>query len=608
MRSIAFILLISYSITQLYAQSTITDVDGNELANCECNCCSGETRVQQDSVLCNVDLVILISAAACVKDYVNQIKGRASQMIDEFLPNADRLSPYAGHASRVGIISYSTDTVNIHELDQSVDDIHENLANWDYTQQLNGDMLGKGLEAAYNMFSSSSRGSKRAMIVITNGGVNDKQRDQDVSKYTTKLRQMGVDIMAHTITEHCDVKKDCLMCCPDKHFLTSVLATSDRVCDNSFKSFDEDLGQDVRRYESNNYYRQCLENIVSQCKGQRQLDGDSCHRSCDCTCRQVRRGIPGLPGAKGTPGLNGRQGNPGQDGQDGLSGMPGVPGNAGADGRPGEPCINGQAAPNGRQGPAGRPGSAGPRGVDGTQGERGITGPVGHPGAKGTVGRPGAPGPEGNQGPRGAQGPQGDKGEPGSQGCPGAQGKAGEDGKNGATGPRGADGEQGPQGVKGPAGKPGMPGLCGDAGDAGAPGLNGEPGVAGHDGRQGAAGERGDKGVKGKPGKAGRMDYSNYVAIIREEILVFLNNYGWRFTGHGKARPVTTTTTTTFAPETTPVPMKEERREGCQNKNTADDSTDHLATDLDALEEILNIDEPQEDVVEIIEGGEILYK
>ena len=530
MRAIALILLITYSISQLLAQSTIVDLNGNELADCSCSCCAGESSIQNEKVPCSVDLILLISAAACVKDYINQIKGRASNLLEEFTNPA---ANYAGFQSRVGVISYSTDINNIHSLDQPKDEVYDNLANWNYTKQLNGDMLGKGLEAAFNMFESNVSQNKKALIVITNGGVNDKSRDQDVSKFTTKLRQMGVDIMAHTITEHCDVKKDCLMCCPDKHFLTSVLATSDRVCDNSFKIFDEELGYDVRLYDKNDYYIQCLKNVRSFCDGQARImaEGNTCHRKCDCTCKQVRRGIPGLPGNKGLTGDQGPSGAAGQDGRDGLSGMPGQPGANGIPGMAGSPCLDGLDAPDGRQGPAGATGPSGAAGVDGSQGEQGIKGPAGVQGLRGNVGKPGAPGPQGPRGPAGPAGPAGPQGETGPQGCPGAQGLPGIDGAAGIAGPVGPIGRTGAPGVKGPAGAPGNPGLCGEAGPVGKAGQDGIAGYNGIPGRQGEVGEPGEKGPRGAPGKPGRMDYSRYVRIMQEEIKQYLNNYGWRFTG-----------------------------------------------------------------------------
>lgn len=588
MRNFNLLILALTAIASIRASLHSVDQNGNDLADCTCKCGCGP-EIQADTVRCDVDLVILISAAACVKDYVMEMKTRVMSILDDYFEDhqGNLGQQYAGFNSRVAIISYSTNTNIIFDMSSGADAAKRAIASWDYTQQLNGDMMGKGLEEAYNMFNNNDSGNKRALIVLTNGGIKDGERDGGkTSTYSLKLRSLGVDIMVNTITDYCETQKDCLMCCPDKAFLQSVLATTDRICDNSEKVFVPGQGY-VRAFDANGkqgkYYRGCLEHLKHECSVERSMDGmDQCGKQCSCECNSVRPGIPGIPGPDGRPGSNGAPGNPGANGKNGRSGIPGMPGSNGNAGPDGQGCVDGKDAHDGRQGtvgPCGEPGSPGARGINGDDGNQGPAG------APGNIGDKGAEGPAGDNGPRGPAGPAGScgsKGEPGANGQPGQPGNPGPDGDAGAPGQPGSDGQAGAQGLPGAAGQPGRPGECGRPGQPGTQGSRGIPGVNGIDGRQGPVGATGDLGSRGLPGRAGRIDYSQYRAIVQDEVNTYLRNYGWTFTCDGMVR---TTTTKAWIPETTtPTPQKEEEPQpaGCEDNNTGGngDSLDIDPTDF----------------------------
>jgi len=534
---------------------------------------------------CDVDLVILISAAACVKEYVKDMKMRVMSILDDYFNQNDNdwNLDYAGEGSRVAIISYSSKTNVIFNMNKGLDDAKAAIANWDYKKQLNGDKLGAGLEEAYKMFDANRSSNKKALIVMTNGGIKDSDRDGGKTHSNSlKLRSLGVDIMVNTITDYCEVQKDCLMCCPDKAFLQSVLATSDRICDNSEKVFIPGQGY-VRAYDApgleGKFYRGCLEHLKHQCAVKPSFEGmDQCGKSCNCVCDSVRPGIPGLPGPAGRDGLSGQPGAPGAPGPDGKSGIPGLPGSPGNAGPDGQKCVNGQDGNPGRQGPGGECGIKGQTGAPGITGDSGNAGPAGAPGPIGDKGSAGQPGNDGPQGPAGPAGPCGEKGLPGDKGPQGQQGNPGPDGEPGAPGLPGSDGQTGPQGLPGPAGQPGRPGECGRPGAPGAQGVRGINGVAGVDGRQGPTGAPGPIGSRGLPGRAGRIDYSTYRSIVQDEVNIFLQNYGWTFTCDGKRKVVPAPVTPPpmkeepWVPETTQAPPAPQEPAGCETHD--DDNTD----------------------------------
>jgi len=588
MRNFTLLALALTALATIRASLHSIDQYGNDLADCTCECGCG-VDPQAEPVRCDVDLVILISAAACVKDYVKEMKTRVMSILDDYFDHQDNWSDsYAGYGSRVSIISYSTKTNIIFNMNQGLDQAKAAIAAWDYTQQLNGDKLGVGLEEVYNMFNANPSAHKKALIVLTNGGIKDSERDGGKThSYSLKLRSLGVDIMVNTITDYCEVQKDCLMCCPDKAFLQSVLATSDRICDNSEKVFIPQQGY-VRAYDApgkeGKFYRGCLEHLKHQCAEAPTLEPgmDQCGKQCSCVCDSVRPGIPGIPGPPGQDGVSGLPGAPGAPGPDGKSGIPGNPGSPGNPGPDGKSCIDGQDGNPGRQGVVGECGLPGSAGSIGLPGANGNAGPAGAPGPIGEKGGPGAPGNEGPQGPAGPAGPCGEKGAPGAPGSIGQPGNPGSDGDAGPPGLPGNDGQPGQPGLPGPAGQPGRPGECGRPGAPGSPGSRGIPGVNGVDGRQGPTGAHGSIGSRGVPGRAGRIDYSVYRSIVQEEVNAFLAGYGWTFTCDGKRKPVVKEKKPEpWVPETTQAPPQPIEPAGCE---THDDNN----ADLDDLSLIFN--------------------
>ena len=589
MRNFTFLLLAVTALASIRASLHSVDQYGNDLADCTCKCGCGPDIVNE-SVRCDVDLVILISAAACVKDYVKEMKTRVMSILDDYfdMHNGNWAQQYAGWNSRVAIISYSSETNVIFNMNRGLEEAKDAIASWDYTEQLNGDMMGAGLEEAYNMFNNNQSNNKKALIVLTNGGIKDSDRDGGKTHaYSLKLRSLGVDIMVNTITDYCEVQKDCLMCCPDKAFLQSVLATTDRICDNSEKVFVPEQGY-VRAYDApgkeGKFYRGCLEHLKHTCEMKPMGEAmDQCGKQCQCTCESVRPGIPGIPGPAGRDGISGKPGNPGAPGADGKSGLPGNPGVPGNPGPDGEACVNGQDGNPGRQGPVGECGAPGPAGPSGVVGDSGNAGPAGAPGPIGEKGPVGQPGNDGPAGPAGPAGPCGEKGVPGEKGPMGQPGNPGPDGDAGAPGMPGNDGQVGPMGFPGPAGQPGRPGECGRPGAPGAQGPRGIPGVNGVDGRQGPVGQPGKQGSRGIQGRAGRIDYSDYKSMVQEEVNDFLAEYGWTFTCDGKrkvvappAPPAPVMADIPWVPETTQAPPAPEPA-GCETHGDNDADLDNLS-------------------------------
>merc|ERR1719436_1301554 len=416
-------------------------------------------------------MVILFNAAACVKDYRDQIKMIAGDIASNALQRA------INYNLRLSVIGYSAKTQVIYPKRQmqvfdekSLHELKVNLQDFKDSSLGNGDYLSNGFEAAIRAFENNKSEARKVVMVITNSGdsAGDGPR---INEQANILRKMSVEMFVHTITDFCVTSKDCLMCCPDYQFLTSYIATSDKICSN--KPYDLREPNYRPKMDNSNsaaYYfgDDCLDKMTYACEGQ--VD-EPCNKGCTCVCDMQRpgkmgkRGLPGPPGDIGIPGKVGAPGAPGK------TGYPGMPGSAGAPGTPGQP------------------------GNDGRPGDMGPSGPAG---PSGSAGAPGSQGPPGPAGARGQPGPAGSVGEPGRQGKPGCEGD------DGPAGPMGAQGAQGVQGAAGANGEAGRPG------ERGAPGAPGIAGPAGIDGRQ------------GKPGK---FDYSRWEFVISREIEQYLDSY-----------------------------------------------------------------------------------
>jgi len=482
---------------------------------------------------CDVDLMVLINAAACVKTYRQQMKVIANELVGDIFERS-------ASSVRVSAVTYSNEVKTIVSWSANVKSVSEFKAifnsGWTSKMQGNGDYLSKGLAEANMMFNTQGRpGAKRVLAVITNSGdYSNANEAMNIKKATRDLRASSVDMFVHTITGYCVTPKDCLMCCPDYQFLSSYLTTSDKICANR-PDANGDRPTDLMKRNNPNYNRgspffgqSCNAQMAYTCEGNKVAD-EECNKVCSCSCRQERAGVPGIEGKPGKPGQPGPDGAPGQPGLPGKTGYPGVPGAPGNPGTPGKSCIDGKPAPPGRQGPHGPangPGQPGQPGPDGAPGPNGVPGNFGPVGGRGL---PGAAGPQGVAGPQGEPGLKGKQGRPGPPGCAGKTGAAGKDGmpgKDGAPGMAGAQGKAGYKGVSGMPGKNGKIGQAGEAGDMGKAGIQGPPGI---DGRQGPPGQKGRTGAPGLKGVSVKFDYSKYMSMIDAEIDAYLASFGWKF-------------------------------------------------------------------------------
>ena len=103
------LLSINFYLTQ--SRNLRDSSTGHDLADCSCKCCSGE--VQRQDIACDVDVILLISAAACVKDYIENMKVTAKRMIDDIYAmqgsvNEENGLNLIGSRARIGIITYSS--------------------------------------------------------------------------------------------------------------------------------------------------------------------------------------------------------------------------------------------------------------------------------------------------------------------------------------------------------------------------------------------------------------------------------------------------------------------------------------------------------------------
>jgi len=528
--------------TLVAARSPVLNYGSEDLADCSCTCPCNKVTVQKKA--CDVDVIVLVNAAACVKTYRQKMKNIASQMV------ADMMQRHPESNLRVSAITYSTTIETIVSWEKQVKSQsqfdHIFKRDWKDTMQGNGDFLSRGLNAASDSFSGLNKNSKKVLVVITNSAdYTNREEAEAIKQAANKLRADSVEIFVHTITKYCLTPKDCLMCCPDTKFLSSYLTTTDKICSNRpdkrlYGTVTKPNGEvsparPTEWMKENTDYRggpffgwSCNNQMSYTCEGEKVAD-EECHKTCKCSCTQERPGTPGDPGIQGKPGIPGPPGEDGLPGEPGKTGYPGMPGAPGSDGVPGKPCVDGKPAPPGRQGNHGKAAKPGPKsrvGEPGYPGPNGSPGNYGPPGGRGENGQPGPAGVRGKQGKPGRPGPPGPPGKPG---CPGPDGDFGADGEVGEEGQPGLPGQPGPQGYAGKAGIPGKNGKIGRPGDAGDMGKIGIQGIAGIDGRQGVPGQKGRTGPKGMKGISVKFDYSRYMSLVDAEIDSYLAQFGWKF-------------------------------------------------------------------------------
>lgn len=123
MRILLTSLFLILNLFQFYsAKSTrpLSDQAGNNFSDCTCKCCSNQ--VKQESVACGVDVILLINAAACVKDYIEGMKITAKRIVEDIEARqyliGDNGLKLIGKNARVGIITYSSLTHEVHNLNE----------------------------------------------------------------------------------------------------------------------------------------------------------------------------------------------------------------------------------------------------------------------------------------------------------------------------------------------------------------------------------------------------------------------------------------------------------------------------------------------------------
>merc|ERR1719208_500710 len=214
---------------------------------------------------------------------------------------------------------------------------------WKKSMQGNGDFLSRGLEAVYKNFDFEAPTRKVVMVVTNSGDASNTEYSKEGHAIKTQarlLRGASVELFVHTITSFCVTPKDCLMCCPNMSFLTSYIATSDKVCSNKPVDPSRPNDRPVNNDHAEYFGDACMEQMTYQCKGEDKAV-EECNKQCTCTCNTVR---PGRAGPRGLPGPAGDMGKPG---------------------KPGMACVDGENAPNGRQGPHGPASQPGAPGNDG---------------------------------------------------------------------------------------------------------------------------------------------------------------------------------------------------------------------------------------------------
>lgn len=523
--------MLSYVAAKTVTHQNVALPSGSDWGvSCECQCCDSGFHMEPRP--CDMDLVIMISGAACIKNYQQKIKNRVGSILKEIYEENDH---FRVRNKRVGIVVYSNSVESVFELNSnhhSVNAMMKKMQAFNFAKNhLRGDKVELGLNYVSKLFKNSN--AKKNLIVIANDVTLTAENREQAEDSIQNLRSLGVDITVNTVTDYCIVDgSECLFCCPKVEILEFFTPAS-RICSN--KPFKVNNGDEpfTRKYlqklgNADKYFQDCTEHYKATCE--ERVYTEECQKDCtDCTCSYdytPRVGEKGLPGPPGNPGRDGTPGGPGIPGRTGLPAMPGVPGTPG---RPGKTCVNGQPAPDGRQGE---------HGPDNYDGEVGVPGRPGMPGPFGPPGNAGRPGPDGGVGENGHPGPQGSRGKPGPNGPPGPPGTPGCEGPDGEVGAPGSKGRPGPEGRPGEPGKQGYPGLQGAPGKNGNPGANGRDGekgdrgidgVSGIDGRQGPVGDKGLQGARGLSGISVRFDYRKWQSVIEEEIDIYLSAYGWKF-------------------------------------------------------------------------------
>merc|ERR1719190_226611 len=314
-------------------------------------------------------MIVLFNAAACVKDYRDQIKEITHDIAAQALNRANGGS----YNLRLSVIGYSGKTQEIYPMNNkqnkffnqnALNSLKQDLSYFKDSSLGNGDYLSNGFKAAVETFQNNKSEARKVVMVVTNSG--DSTGDgPKINEQANILRKMSVEMFVHTITDFCVTSKDCLMCCPEYQFLTSYIATSDKICSNKPMDLRDPQYRPNNRGSNNGagrYYfgDDCMDQMSYTCPAQVGLE--MCDKPCECVCNQQRPGriggigLPGRPGLIGKPGKPGSAGAPGSQGPPGPAGPRGQPGKAGGVGEPGRPGKPGCEGEDGEAGPQGKPG------------------------------------------------------------------------------------------------------------------------------------------------------------------------------------------------------------------------------------------------------------
>jgi len=492
-------------------QTTALDIHGRTYDDCTCNCCDNRPVLVTES--CNLDLIVLVNSAACVKGYWSQMKLTIKDTIRDVVKH--RVENDSNERIRIGVITYSNNAKVETELasvsNDGVDKLVDSIDDMFY--EGGGDYLSLGLGKAneqFAKFENENKNTKRVVLILTNGGLSDKGEGDNISKAMRTMSLSKVDVVVSTLTEKCMKVKHCLSCCPDFHFMKTFLTVEGNIC-------------------SRNSMDNCVNKFASTCAYYK-LPDKPCDKKCDCSCANTKIGEHGPKGAQGLIGDRGDAGKTTEDGISGISGTPGRNGEAGNDGHDGQDGESSNTfAPHGRQGRCGDKGDKGEAGVKGFIGNHGEPGNEGAPGDSGENGLPGIQGEPGVNGQDGVTGETGIIGETGQPGLDGVRGSSGTPGASGANGKTGSKGTKGKKGIAGVNGGDGDNGAIGETGANGDKGVVGPKGTKGTDGAQGGTGARGDQGNMGLKGADAHIDYSDYKDMIDQAIMDRLANVDTKF-------------------------------------------------------------------------------
>merc|ERR1719210_1816186 len=140
-----------------------------------------------------MDLVIMISGAACIKNYQGAIKNRVQNILKEIY-EVD--AHFTARSKRVGIIVYSDNVESIFELQshKDINSVIRKVTAFNFAKNhLGGDNVEKGLNYVSNMFSRSTSAIRNLIIIANDVTLTSDNRVQ-AEDAVDNLRSLGVDI------------------------------------------------------------------------------------------------------------------------------------------------------------------------------------------------------------------------------------------------------------------------------------------------------------------------------------------------------------------------------------------------------------------------------